>query len=119
MFDDRARMPLGFAGDHGQRVAGRLQPADHRFDARIHRVLAPTDGVEALVVVLHRQLDAIVIVVEQGREAVAQRRTDPVAHLGGMFHAQLRQRVADAAQDADFRIDQRAVKVEQYMIDRH
>ncbi len=113
VFDDRSRVTLRLAGHDGKLMAGCLQLPDHRFDTGIHRVLAPTDGVEAIVVVLDCLFDAVVIVIEQRREAVPQRRTDPVAHLGRRGHAQLCQGVPYTAENAELRIDQRAVEVEQ------
>ncbi|KAG1390196.1 hypothetical protein G6F58_013061 [Rhizopus delemar] len=91
-----------------------MQRAQGVFHLRVHRVLAPALGVEAFTVVAHRLFHPRRF-NEQRREGGAQRRTDPAQQclLRRYRMVHLLQRIGDARGNADLRIDQRTVEVEE------
>ena len=112
--EDPAGMRLVLRRDHREPVSVRMQRPDGLADAGVHLVLEPAVRLEAFQIVLDGGFDPGRI-AQQRHETGAQRRADPAPQflLGRDRMFQLRQRVRDAAGDADGRIDQRAVQIEE------
>jgi len=113
--DDLAGIKIHLGSDHGKFDTAARQRIDRLGDARIHDIFTPADLGEALAIQRDRALDGFRVVAERERKRRAQRRPDPFAQFLARRkrRTEFGQRVFDRSNDADFRIDQRAVEVEQ------